>query len=64
MVNGVWGYQVGARDWNSADEVRAMLKAANEKGANLLLNIGPQADGRLPRPAMELLRALAIPSAQ
>ena len=64
MVNGAWGYQVGARDWKSADEVRAMLKAANEKGANLLLNIGPQADGRLPRPAMELLRELAIPSTQ
>ena len=63
MVNGAWGWQVDARDWKSADEVREQVKRVNGMGANLLLNIGPQPDGCLPRPALEILRELANKSA-
>lgn len=58
MVNGAWGWQVGATDWKSVDEIRSLLKSANDKGANLLLNIGPMSDGRLPSEAKRILNAL------
>ena len=60
MVNGAWGWQVGATKWKSAEEIRALLESANGKGANLLLNIGPQPDGRLPRPALSILESLRL----
>ena len=60
MVNGAWGWQVGATKWKSAEEIRALLESANGKGANLLLNIGPQPDGRLPRPALGILESLRL----
>lgn len=40
------------------EELRALLKSANEKGANLLLNIGPQPDGRLPVQAIDRLERM------
>ena len=60
MVNGDWGWQVGETKWKSAEEIRALLESANGKGANLLLNIGPQPDGRLPRPALGILESRAV----
>lgn len=58
MSNGAWGYQVGVTEYKSVGELRDLLRSTNEKGANLLLNIGPQPDGRLPAPAVERLRLL------
>ena len=59
MVKGAWGWQADARDWKSAKDVRGQLERVNGMGANLLLNIGPQPDGRLPAEAMKTLRNLA-----
>lgn len=56
ISNGAWGYQVGVTDYKSVEELRDLLKSANEKGANLLLNIGPQPDGKLPLVAVERLK--------
>ena len=58
MSNGAWGYQVGVTDYKSVEELRDLLRAANEKGANLLLNIGPQPDGSLPAQALDRLRRM------
>ena len=55
MSNGAWGYQVDVTEYKSVEELRDLLKSANEKGANLLLNIGPQPDGSLPAAALERL---------
>lgn len=43
----LWGYTRGER-WRSADVLLDMLCEAAGKGGNLLLNVGPQADGRIP----------------
>ena len=58
-LNHTWGYKSFDNDWKSPDEVLAILEKCRKCGANLLLNIGPDHLGRLPAPAMEVLKALA-----
>ena len=53
----LWGYTTGER-WRPADKLLDMLCESVSKGGNLLLNVGPQADGQLPPEFVE--RALAI----
>ncbi|MHA6484934.1 alpha-L-fucosidase [Paenibacillus sp. strain BS8-2] len=52
----LWGYAKGER-WRSSDLLLDMLCECAEKGGNrggnLLLNVGPQADGQLPAPFVE-----------
>src|SRR5690606_32500569 len=51
-----WGYHTGERLWKSPAQVVHMLAQVAEGGGNLLLNVGPRADGSLPQPFVELLR--------
>ena len=53
----LWGYTIGER-WRAADVLLDMLVEAASKGGNLLLNVGPDAEGELPAPFVE--RADAI----
>lgn len=57
-LNHTWGYKSFDNDWKTPDEVRSILARCRAAGANLLLNIGPDGLGRLPAPALEVLRAL------
>ena len=43
-----WGYLSGERRWKSARDIVGMLVEAASHGSNLLLNVGPLADGTLP----------------
>ena len=43
----LWGYAPGEH-WRTAEQLLDMLCDAASKGGNLLLNVGPDADGRLP----------------
>jgi len=57
--NGSWGYQPAPpEDWRSVREVVAMLCTCSAGGGNLLLNIGPKADGSVPELAVERLTAV------
>ncbi len=57
--NGSWGYQPAPpEDWRSVREVLGMLRTAAGGGGNLLLNIGPKADGSVPQEAVERLTAV------
>ena len=58
MAWGAWGYQVKA-GWMNIWNCRERIGAVNSKGANMLFNIGPRPDGRLPDQAVELLDELA-----
>ena len=58
MVNGAWGYHVKETEWKDADTCIQYLIRAAAKGANLLLNIGPRADGRIPDQAVETLSGI------
>ena len=54
--NGSWGYQpTPPEDWHSVRSVLGMLRTCTAGGGNLLLNIGPKADGSVPPEATERL---------
>lgn len=57
-MNGMWGYKVKDQDYKSAAELIRLLARTSAKGANLLLNIGPQPDGSLPDTALSRLREM------
>ncbi len=57
-MNGMWGYKVTDQNYKTVDQLVHYLVRASGKGANLLLNIGPQPDGRLPEAALERLKGL------
>ena len=51
----VWGYKIAERKFRTADDVVAMLARAAANDANLLMNIGPDASGRLPARAVGVM---------
>ena len=51
-MNGMWGYKVGDQNYKSVKELIHLLVRTSGKGANLLLNVGPQPDGTLPEAAL------------
>jgi alpha-L-fucosidase len=57
--NGSWGYQPAPpEDWHSVRQVLGMLRQCSAGQGNLLLNIGPKADGSVPQEAVERLSAV------
>ena len=57
-MNTTWGYSEHDKAWKSNQELIRGLVDAVSKGGNLLLNIGPKADGSVPEPSVEGLRAM------
>lgn len=55
-LNHTWGYKHFDEDYKSADEVIQIKEHLNERGINLLLNVGPDHLGRIPAPAAAILR--------
>lgn len=48
----LWCHSHGER-WRSTEQILDMLTEASSKGGNLLLNVGPDADGRIPHEFIE-----------
>lgn len=57
-INESWGYQVHDHHWKSARYIVRMFAETIGMGGNLLLDIGPKADGSIPPEAVERLEAL------
>ena len=57
-LNDTWGYKSFDNNWKSAEQVSSIRKHLNERGVNYLLNIGPDALGRIPAPAAQVLAHL------
>lgn len=57
-MNGMWGYKVTDQNYKSVDEIVHYLVNAAGKGANLLLNVGPQPSGEIPATALERLKGV------
>ena len=53
-----WGYRITDTDYKSVKELVHLLVRAAAKNSNLLLNIGPQPNGELPKPALERLAGI------
>ena len=57
-MNKSWGYVVKDTDYKSLEVLIRYLVSTSGKGANLLLNIGPQPNGELPAAALERLKGM------
>ncbi|MBR4939209.1 MAG: alpha-L-fucosidase [Kiritimatiellae bacterium] len=56
----VWGYRIKEREFRSAPDVVRLIVRAAAKDSNLLVNIGPDASGRLPAKAVEVMRDVGV----
>ena len=54
-LNNNWGYSSSDRHYKSAEMVIHMLVECVSKGGNLLLNVGPDAKGRIPKESVKIL---------
>ena len=57
-MNGSWGYNILDKDFKSPAEIVRLLVRTAGRNANLLLNTGPQPDGRIQRESLELFQAV------
>lgn len=57
-LNDTWGYKSYDQNWKSAEEIIRIKKHLNERNINYLLNVGPDHLGRIPAPAVDILRAV------
>ena len=57
-MNGMWGYKITDQRYKSGKTLIHYLVGAAGRGANLLMNIGPQPDGRLPQTALDRLKEM------
>ena len=55
---GVWGYKIGQDRFRPPEECVALIVRAAAKGANLLLNIGPDGSGQIPAKAVKVFEGL------
>lgn len=54
-MNNSWGYKESDRDWKDAQTVYDKLMDINGKGGNLLLNVGPDGNGKIPQASINIL---------
>jgi alpha-L-fucosidase len=57
-INDSWGYQQNDREYKSPDQVIKIFAECISNGGNLLLDIGPKADGTIPPEQENVLRQL------
>ncbi len=55
-LNDTWGYKSFDQNWKDPDEILRIKKHLNDRGINYLLNVGPDWLGRIPAPAVDILR--------
>jgi len=58
-MNKSWGYKKGDNNWKDAQTIYNKLKDINEKGGNLLLNVGPDGNGVVQPEAYAILKETA-----
>ena len=54
-LNGSWGYHATDHLYKSSKEVITLLLKCISGGGNLLLNVGPKADGTIPEESVKIL---------
>ncbi len=57
-LNDTWGYKSYDNNWKDARRVLEIKRHLNDRGLNYLLNVGPDALGRIPGPAADIFRAV------
>jgi len=59
-MNGHWGFNAADQNWKSSAELIRKLADIASKGGNLLLNVGPTAEGQIPPASVERLRDMGV----
>ena len=57
-INDSWGYQQNDREFKTPEQIIKIFSECISKGGNLLLDIGPKADGTIPPEEINVLKAL------
>ena len=57
-MNDTWGYKSFDDNWKSNETLITNLIDIVSKGGNFLLNVGPTAEGLIPQPSVERLKAM------
>lgn len=57
-LNDTWGFKTDDHNWKSPRTLIRLLVDIVAKGGNYLLNVGPTAEGEIPAPSVERLRAV------
>ena len=57
-MNGMWGYKLIDQEYKSTETLIRYLVGAAGKGANLLMNVGPQPNGEIPAAALQRLKEM------
>jgi alpha-L-fucosidase len=57
-LNRTWGYKKDDNDWKTPEDLTFKLVDIVSKGGNYLLNVGPTAEGVIPQPSQDNLRAV------
>ncbi len=54
-MNDTWGYKLDDHNWKSSTQLVRTLVEVVSKGGNFLLNVGPDAKGRIPAESVKLM---------
>ena len=57
-LNDTWGYKKNDNNWKDPRDLIAKLADIASKGGNYLLNVGPTAEGVIPKPSQDILRTI------
>jgi alpha-L-fucosidase len=57
-LNDTWGYSKTNKNWKSPENVISILTDVVGKGGNLLLNIGPDSLGNIPKRSLDILQTV------
>ena len=59
-INNNWGYQPSDTNWKTPYEIITIFADVISNGGNLLLDIGPRADGTIPEQQLNVLKELGV----
>jgi len=57
-LNDTWGFKKHDHNWKKPEDLVFKLVDIVSKGGNYLLNVGPDAEGVIPQPSQDMLRAV------
>ena len=57
-MNDTWGFKKDDHHWKGVETLLHNLSDISSKGGNFLLNVGPTAEGEIPGPSVERLKAM------
>ena len=55
-LNDTWGFKTNDLNWKNPRDILDLLLKINSRGGNYLLNVGPDALGRIPQASADILR--------